>query len=764
MPSSVLKPPITLHRLIKYRRLWLALLGLGTLLFALGIALVRIDFSFDSFYPKDDEEYQYYQQFQETFFESQNYLIYVAIQGPEGQVFDAGFLQQIDTLFAGLGQIEGVDSVLSPTEVPLIERRGPRFRSEPYLQFDTPAAAQASQKRVLDDSVMLGGFITRDLSHVCGYVQIDPEIFDTQQRDEVSRTVRERLQAFGQPYVLSGIPYIRTKYIETIGQELLLFMTLAIAFIALVLWLTYRNIWGVLIPMFTVVIGLVWVLGFMGLTGQSVNLINNLLIPLIFVVGTSDVIHLTTKYLHETREGRARSAAMRRTLREIGLAIFLTSLTTAVGFGSLLISRIPPIREFGLYAALGVLITYLITVILLPNALLRLPPERFGHRQAVDNLPLWRVLLLHIDRLTLRRGRTVVASFAVVLASCGYLIFQIPTDTHLIEDIGEGDPIRESMEFFEAKGYGLRPFELGIETRHDTIRLSDQNVLKEMAKMQGWLKQQHDFSPFLSLATLVQQAHYLDRFSRPQYRSIPDEQADIDEYLDLIRLRSGDEILRQVMSQNGRKGRISARLPDIGTNAFDRLYADLDSFYRAKCDTSLFTYRPTGHAFLTEHNLVYVRRSLLGGLALAFVIVGAIMVLLFRSWRMLLVSMAPNMIPLILTGGVMGLFGITLTASTTLVFVIAFGVAVDDTIHFLTRYRLERQRGHDRDAAIRLTLLGTGKAMIITSLILMAGFVMLMFSNFGGTFSTGLFTGLTVIFALLSDLLLLPVLLRWFRV
>lgn len=724
---------------------------------------MRIDFSFDSFYPKDDDEYQYYQQFQETFFESQNYLVYVAIQGPGEAVFDADFLRRVDTLFAGFGRIEGVDSVLSPTEVPLIRRRGTDFRREPYLQFDTPEAAKASRQRVLRDSVMLGGFLTRDLSHVCGYVQIDPAIFDTRQRDVVSRTVRARLQAFGQPYVLSGIPYIRTKYIETIGQELLLFMTLAIAFIALVLWLTYRNIWGVVIPMAAVVIGLIWILGFMGLTGQSVNLINNLLIPLIFVVGTSDVIHLTTKYLHETRDGRARSAAMRRTLREIGLAIFLTSLTTAVGFGSLLVSRIPPIREFGLYAALGVLLTYLITVVLLPNALLRLPPERFGNQQAVDNLPLWRALLLRIDRLTQRRGRAVVLSFAAVLLTCGYLIFQIPTDTHLIEDIGEGDPIRESMTFFEAQGYGLRPFELGIETRHDSIPLSDQRVLADMAKLQRWLHQQHDFSPFLSLATLVQQAHYLDRFSRPQYRKIPDEQAQIDEYLDLIRLRSGDEILGQVMSEDGRQGRISARLPDIGTNAFDRLYADLDSFYRAECDTALFSYRPTGHAFLTEHNLVYVRRSLLGGLSLAFVIVGLIMGLLFRSWRMLLVSMVPNVIPLILTGGVMGLFGITLTASTTLVFVIAFGVAVDDTIHFLTRYRLERGRGHDRDTAIRLTLLGTGKAMIITSLILMAGFVMLMFSNFGGTFSTGLFTGLTVIFALLADLLLLPVLLRWVR-
>jgi len=163
---------------------------------------------------------------------------------------------------------------------------------------------------------------------------------------------------------------------------------------------------------------------------------------------------------------------------------------------------------------------------------------------------------------------------------------------------------------------------------------------------------------------------------------------------------------------------------------------------------------------LTEKNLVYVRQSLLAGLSIAFVVVGFLMGMLFRSWKMLLISMVPNVVPLVLTGGVMGLFGITLTASTALVFVIAFGIAVDDTIHFLSRYRLERRNGLDKDAAILETLKGTGKAMILTSFILMGGFVLLLASDFGGTLNTGLFTALTIIFAMFSDLFLLPILLR----
>lgn len=752
---------IALHKLVKYRRLFLGIILILSLVFLWGVFQLRIDFSFDSFYPRDNESYQYYTEYQKAFFESQNYLIYVAIQNPEGDVFDAGFMREVDSMLRNLSGIEGVDSVLLPTEVPMIRRRGVNYRQQPYLQFDSQEAALKSRDRVLSDSTLIGTFITRDFQYLCGYLQIDPDIFDSQQRDLTSRAVRESLSQATLPHFISGIPYIRTRYVETIGSELAVFVSLAILFITTVLFLVYRTLWGILIPLTAVLLSLVWIVGFMGVSGENVNLVNNLIIPLTFVVGTSDVIHLTTKYLSEARNDLSRRMAMERTLREIGFAIFLTSLTTAIGFGSLLISKIPPIRSFGIYAAIGVMITYCITIIVLPNALMRLSHTRFGNPQAIDNLKIWERLLNWFDRFTKTRPRWVLGTLVVIIGLCGWLIPQVPTDTHLIEDIGSTSTIRESMEFFETQSFGLRPFELGIHLRQDSLEVTDRAVLAELDKIQHYLKTQANFGPFLSPASLVKEANFIYYNARPAYRRIPDDQQKIDDYVNLLRSRGGDEIIRQVVSEDGRMTRISSRLPDIGTNAFEEIYAGLEEFYQTECDTSLFYYVPTGHAYLTETNLVYVRQSLLGGLGIAFVVVGIIMGLLFRSWRMLFISMVPNVIPLILTGGIMGIFGITLTASTSLVFVIAFGVAVDDTIHFLTRYRLERRKGADQDEAIRITLHGTGKAMIITSLVLMAGFVMLLASNFGGTFNTGLFTGLTIVFALVSDLFLLPVLLRW---
>ena len=747
--------------ILRYRTVLLAVLGGLTLLMAIGLGRLEISFSFESFYPKDDPEYAYYSAYQALFTEDQNYMIYIALRSPAGTVYDPAFLAQAGDLFSQLGALPGVDSLLNPLEVPRLRRRGMGVQATPYLRYDSPEALARSRVQVTADSALLGAFITRDSAHLCGYLFIDPGIFDDQARDRLSRQIAQMLEASGLEHVISGIPYIRTAYVDTIAGELLLFLSLAVLLIATVLFITYRNFWGVVIPMMAVVVALIWILGFMGGTGQTVNLISNMLIPIMFVVGTSDIIHLKTTYLHEVRKGQSRLEAMRTTLREIGFAIFLTSLTTAIGFASLLVSRVPPIREFGLYAAIGVMFTYLITIIILPNALLWRRERGYLQGASLENGQDWPRFMLRLYALTRRYPRQIVGAFAVALLACGLLIFRIPTDTYLIEDIGREDPTRKAMEFFEAQSYGLRPFELGIHVKGDSTQIMDRAVLVEIDKIEGWLATQNRFSPFLSPAALVREAHCLYNFSRPAYRRIPEEQAQIDELMAFAALNSGGGLLDQVVSPDGRTGRISSRLPDLGTDVFEGLYRDLDHYIQTACDTSLFDYRPTGHAYLTEHNLMYVRRSLLGGLAIAFVVVGALMGLLFRSWKMLMISMVPNVIPLIFTGGIMGLFGITLTASTALVFVIAFGIAVDDTIHLLTRYRLELGKGRSVDTAIRNTLMGTGKAMILTSFILMGGFIMLLASDFGGTYNTGLFTALTIVFALLADLLLLPVLVRW---
>lgn len=731
-----------------------------TVLMAIGLSQLRISFSFESFYPKNDLEYQYHAMYRYHFSEDQNYMIYLALKSPGEDIFDREFLQEADSFFQQIRRVEGIDSMVAATSMQKIRRRGLSVSTRPYLQYDSPESLEQSRELLQSDSALIGSFITRDKKYICGYAFIDPEIFDSPRRDDLVREVEAKAEASGLRNVISGIPYIRSKYVETIAAELLLFLSMSIFLITTVLVITYRNFWGVVLPQVAVILALVWILGFMGGTGQGIDLISSLLIPIMFVVGVSDVIHLTTKYLREYRNGLSRHEAMSKTLKEIGFSIFLTSLTTAVGFASLVVSKIIPIRNFGLYAAAGVMFTYLITILILPYALMKIDPNKFIAKSSLENHPFWDRWMDWIYKWTRQHPKAIMMGSGLILGLCSWLIFQIPTDSHLIEDIGKNDPIRKAMEFFEEQTYGLRPFELGIHVKGDSAQVTDREVLVQLEKIQEYLKSREDFGPFFSLATVVKEANYIYRNNREKYRSIPQKQSQIDDLLAFVEINSNGQVMDKLMTEDGRMGRISSTMADIGTNALDTLYSDLQTFVNTECDTSLFYYKATGHAYLTEKNLVYVRWSLLGGLSIAFVVVGFLMGMLFRSWKMLLVSMVPNVIPLILTGGVMGLFGITLTASTALVFVIAFGIAVDDTIHFLSRYRLERQKGLDVDAAILETLRGTGKAMILTSLILMGGFVLLLASDFGGTFNTGLFTGLTIIFAMFADLFLLPILLR----
>jgi len=745
--------------ILRNRRLLLIAMLMMTIILAVGVFQLRIDFSFDSFYPKNDPEYKYYEAYQELFSEEQNFIIEVAIQSTEDDIFDQQFLTQVDSVFDIMQTLPGVDSMVSATDAVRLRRSGMGIATTPWLSYDTPEALQESRQRIEQDSTLRGVLVTDDLKYVCAYIFIEPEIFDTKERDILHDELVSLLETQKSEYVITGIPVIRTRYVKKMATELILFLSISVFLIVFVLYATYRNFWGVIIPVMVILASLIWITGTMGYSGQHINLINNLLIPIIFVVGMSDVIHLITKYLHELKWGNTPEEAMKTTLDEIGLATFLTSVTTSIGFASLMVSKIPPIREFGFYAAIGVFFTYIISITVIPNAILMLPSRIFLKSASLENHPIWQRFLIWVYKLTRRKPRQILACTVVFLLACFGMMSQISLDTYLLEDIGKNDPIRKSMEFFEAQNAGLRPFEMAVEMK-DGHRITDREVLVEIKKIQDFLKQEGYFSPFLSPVALVEQANQFYHSNISRFRRIPSRQEDIDELIAFMELNDRGNFMEKVMSEENGLARVSARMPDIGTDKFGDLTTRLDHYIQTETDTTLFDYQITGHAYLTDINLIYLRRSLMGGLFIAFVIIGLIMGLLFKSWKMLLISMIPNIIPLIITGGVMGLFGIKLTASTAIVFVISFGIAVDDTIHFLTRYKLERRLGHSSDVAIRNTMLGTGKAMIITSLVLMSGFVLLLASNFGGTFNTGLFTALTIVFALLSDIFLIPILIK----
>lgn len=745
-------------QILKNRRLSLAILGVLTLFFGIGLKRIGVDFSFDSFFPREDD-YEFYMKFQKLFPNDDN-IIHIALLPEDGNIFDKNFIDKSEALFENLRSVEYVDSVVSPANLPYITRTPTSVKNEPILQWQNAEEIAESKKRIREDSLVLSAFISEDGKIYNALVIIDESILDLPQRDSVSTDVRETVEASGMKHVISGIPYIRSRYVTKITDELIYFVSTSTLLILLILFLMYRSVWGIIVPTAGVLVAMVWCIGLMGWTNKAVDLMFELFPPIMFVVGTSDIIHLVTKYTSELREGTEPMKAMEVTLGEIGAAILLTSLTTAVGFGSLVVSGMRPIRDFGIYSAVGVLFAYIVAIILIPNVLLMVNPDKIRRSKGMGFSQNWDKLLNACYEFARKRQLVIVLGLIGVLTFSGIGMSKISFNTYLLDDVHPNDPIRADMIYFEENFDGIRPFEMAIIPEEGHM-VTDLDVLTETDKLDNFIATTGLISPTLSPASLMKSVNKIWKYRSPRQYKLPKSQAKVDELIGFIRGGGGEQLLETVWSEDANMGRLTGRMPDIGTERFDNLQKAIQKFYVTSCDTNLMSYRMTGSAMLAERNNIYLRESLVSGLLLAFGLIAILMGVMFKSVRMLLIALIPNFIPVLFTAGVMGYLGISMRASSSITFVIAFGIAVDDTIHFLSRYRLERRMGRSLEEALQRTVMGTGKALIMTTVILLSGFCLLLTSDFGGTFIVGLFVLLALVMGLLSDFFVLPVLIRF---
>jgi len=739
---------------------FLAAMLVVTALLGWGISLIRTEFSFDKFRSGRDGEVAFYETYQDTFPHDDN-AIQIAIQTDGESYWDSAFLADVGSVFDQFKTIPYVDSVISPLDLQYLRWNGLGISAKPLIQYRTPKLMERSQRRMAEDSLLFSNFFSQDKKYVAGIVLVDPGILDKDERDDISHAIDDIIAEVPYKSVVSGIPYIRTQYVKVIRGEMASFVGLSVLLTVLVMFFLYRSWWGIVLPILVVGLGMVWTIGFMAITDKPLDMLSNLIPTIMFVVGISDTIHLVTRYQQDLSNGLAGELAMRSTLKEIGAAILLTSLTTAIGFASLIVSPLPPIRSFGLYAAAGVLFAFVISMILVPSALLKVKDSKIKHNKGLVHFAFWDRFLEKLYHFVKLNPWKIILATVALLVFCGLGISKVSFNTYLLDDISKNDPARVSMEFFEDNFYGSRPFEMAI-LPEEGVSLTDPSLLKELDSLEQYIRSQQRVSPFLSLVTYLKGMNKLTKGSSANQYRIPDTEDEVEELIGYAYLNEGGEkLLNRIMSKGRTMGRVTARMSDIGSYAFTDFHEGLDAYLAKRKTTELFTYRFTGSPIIVEENVGVLRRGLFQGLGMAFLLVALLMGILFKSFRMLLIGVIPNAIPLLITGALMGYFGITLRASTSIVFLIAFGVAVDDTIHFLGRLRIELREGRDQETAIYNTVMGTGKALVMTTIILTAGFSMLLTSSFGGTFSVGLFTSLTLLVALFADLLLLPVLVRW---
>lgn len=726
-----------------------------------GFILPRLEFDYDfeAFFPADDPDLITYQQFRDQFSSDNDFLL-IGIENEAG-IFQQDFLLDIERLTDSLETVKFVTDVYSPTRASkwIMGPLGPI--EVPYLHVDDPERYASDSTLIYEAEQMRGSFFGADGTSVAFFVMHEPYISKAKS-DTLAKQMGDLLATFDFDRIrISGRTVGQQYYIETMQSELVLFVGLGIIILVILLAFSFRTFWGVWVPLSVVFLSALWLLAFMHVTGKPIDIMSTLLPTILFVVGISDVVHLLSRYLEELRKGKEKAVALRITIKEIGLATFLTSLTTAIGFLTLLTANINPVREFGLYMAVGVFIAFLLAFTFFP-AILQLHKTPAIAQQSTPKL-FWYKQMHRLLRWNLRNKKMVLIGGLVLTAVSLSGIGLMQVNSYLLEDLAEDDPQRQNFIFFEEQYSGVRPFEMALYVTDSTQTLFDYEVLVELDKIETYLKEVYDVGFSTSALTMVKTANQATNGGKQEHYRLPESEAGYKKLRRIIRqLRKRPEF-RAMVSANEREGRISGRIVDLGSKAIEEKNEALLRDLNPQVDASVLQFQLTGMPLLIDKNNEELAANMLYGLLIAFGVIALIMGLLFRSLKMVIITLFPNILPLLVIGGFMGFMGIDLNATTAIIFTIAFGIAVDDTIHFMSKLRLELNKGKSMLYALKRTSISTGKAIVVTSLVLCSGFVTLTLSTFSSTYYVGLLISITLAAAVFADLVVLPVLIVLFN-
>jgi hypothetical protein len=613
-----------------------------------------------------------------------------------------------------------------------------------------------ARSAVLGEDLAVGYLVDSTGSVTALYVHISTDEKGYRVRREVIDGILAVTETFGDRFDFrySGIPYLRNAYVDAIRGEALRYFGLSSLVILVALVWLFRALRGVVIPLVIVYLGVVWTIALMMVMGSSIDVLSSTISAMILAVGVADSVHLLARYYDGIALGLAKREAVRDMLVRLGAATLLTSVTTALGFASLVTSNIVPVRRFGVYTAAGVMMTFFISIVLLTAMLTWMPKPRAQSSRRLSGP--FRTLMLRVDRIAANHSGAVLLAGAVVLLVSVAGVTKVRVNAYVNDDLGPSTTLYKHQQFFERNL--VAPFPLEIVVRGEANAMHDPANLKSIEHLQSFLRSQPAIGRSLSIVDLIKD---VDESLNPDATGAVPEQSDLLSQYFLLLDVAGSEEARQLISPDHSEARVASLVADIGSARLNPLLADIDSVMQSTFGEEL-SYTKTGTIVLASRVSEHIVDSLLISTALAFLFVSAIMGFLYRSPILIMISLIPNVLPLIAVAGFMGFAGIELKPATAVIFSISFGIAVDDTIHLLARLRQELKAGKPMNLAIHRSLLGTGKAIVITSIILIGGFLILTTSQFQSSVFMGGLISLTVALALLGDIFVLPALLyRW---
>ncbi len=748
--------------ILRYRILILGLILVLTAFMGYHAKDARMSYSLAQMLPQDDSTFIEHIKFKEIFGEEAN-IFAVAVK--DKNFFKLEHYQKWRLLISGLKEIEGVKNITSVTELIYLEKNKKDKNFDIQKIFPEHISSQEdldSLHQVLLNYPIYNGLIYNDSLHIYAItIAIDKHLLNTPKRISIVENIHNHIKKFGSDTQLevhySGLPYIRTEISKKIKKELSLFLILAGLVVVIVLYLLFRSYKAVIVSITIVAIAVVWTFATVSLFGYEITVLTGMLPPLLIVIGVPNSIFLINKYLQEFSIHGNKIKALQRVIQKTGSAIFLTNLTTAAGFGTFILTSSDILKEFGIVASINVLGIFVLSLLIIPTIYSFLPPPKSNHTKHLEGKTVKKFIQLIMSITEQHRG-WVYASTGLMIIIGIYGITEIKTTGYMVDDIPKDDPIYVDLKFFEHNFGGLMPFEIVIDTKKKkgAQKLS---TLKKIDKLQNKLKSFDELSKPISMANgikLARQAFFNNQVS--QYKLPSNQEKNwVFSYLSKSKSNKNNNFLHSFIDSTQQYTRISYKVKDLGTTKMRELQKEVHSIIDSVFNPKKFNTSITGTSIVFTKGTSFLIHNLFTSLFLAIIMIAFFMALMFRSARMVAVSLIPNLIPLLLTAGLMGYFNIPIKPSTILIFSIAFGISVDDTIHFLAKYRQELLLFNwDIKKSVHEAINETGVSMFYTSIVLLFGFSIFIASDFGGTVALGTLVSITLFFAMITNLLLLP--------
>ena len=757
---------VTVANLILRNRL-LILITIGLVTFFLASQWQNMSFTYTeaNLLPDTHPENIHYEDFIKTFGEEGN-LIVIAIK--DDNFFTEKIFNEWVLLNNKINEFSEIDFTLSTNNVQELikDEKQKKFLLRnllPNKKIDSFALEKFKQNLLIELPFYKNILYSSDGKSIRTTIYMDKDIVNTSQRkDFIFQTFIPLINSFEQSTGLdvrvSGMPYIRTLNAQNIIDEIGIFVISAMLLTTFIFFLFFRSFRATFISMFVVVIGVMWAFGILGLMGYEITILTALIPPLIIVIGIPNCIFLINKYQQEVAKHGNKDKSLRRVIMKIGNATLMTNLTTASGFATFILTDSKVLKEFGTVASINIMAIFILSLLIIPivYSFMNLPNKK--HLKHLNNNSIKKFVKWMEDKVRYKRINVYIISIlCLIFGIIG--IYQINISGSIIEDMPKKSSFFKDILFFDKEFNGIVPIEVIIDTKRKggANRLS---TLKRIDKLEKYIEEVPELSPALSTAggmKFIKQAYYN---GNPNYFRLPTSQENsfIAKYLK--NLNDSGDLIHNYVDITAQFTRVTTFMKDIKTERIEEIEIDLLKEIDKIFPKDRYNVKLTGKPLLYLKGTYYLIRNLIISLSLAIFLIAIFMAYMFRSFKMIVISLIPNLLPLIITAGVMGFTGIPLKPSTILVFSIAFGISVDDTIHFLAKYRQElMERNWKIKSAVYNSLRETAISMFYTSIVLFFGFAVFMSSNFGGTVALGGLVSVTLLFAMLANLILLPSLL-----